>query len=399
MNDVAPRRLTEDVVGALISVTKAEVIEVRLPLLEPFVTGFGTTATRRTVLVRLEDGEGYVGWGEAAALDHPYYLSETTATTLAVLSEYALPLALALGPTDPRQVAHALARIRRNTFARTGVEASFWTLHSARRSIPLWRLFGGRSSTVPPRIAVGESIGIKPSIAETLYEVESRLAQGYSRIKLKIRPGWDLRVVEAVRLSFGSIMLQVDANASYMHDHGPHLQQPDAFDLAYDDLLGHAELQATLSTPICLDESLRSPADVRSALDIDACRNVNLKPGRVGGIAASLEIHQLCFEAGIPLWCGGMLESGIGRAPNLALCTLPGFTHPADMSPSSVLYQEDLVHPSYEVDAEGSICVSSEPGLGYEVNEDLVEAWTVQRLDVPVPDAKEALRASTINQE
>jgi len=297
-------------------IAAAEVIEVDMPLLEPFVTGFGSTDSRRTVIVRVPDEQGRVGWGEAAALDHPYYLPETTSTTFSVIMEYALPLALAASPCTPLEVAAALSRIKGNAFARAGVEAAFWSLASLSMGQPLHQLFGGESQ----RISVGESVGIKPTLDETLDEVGRRLQEGYRRIKLKIRPGWDVEIVRGVRDAHGGIMLQVDANASYTLDQVDALQRLDHFGLAcieqplgYDDLLGHAALQAQLETPICLDECLRSVADVQLALTIGACRNVNLKPGRLGGIVASLGVHDLCVEAGIPLWLGGMLESGIGR--------------------------------------------------------------------------------------
>lgn len=361
----------------------AEVLEVTLPLLRPFVTGFGVTDSRRTVLIRLEDEAGVQGWGEAAALDHPYYLPDTTSTTFATVLEYALPLALAAGTMDPTVVADAMAPIRGNTFARAGVEQAFWSLSAAGAGVSLRELFGGPLTAVP----VGESLSITETLDETLEEVAVRLSEGYRRIKLKIEPGWDVHVVAAVRGLIGDdVMLQVDANAAYTLADADHLAELDAFGLAcieqplgWDQLLEHAQLQRRLATPVCLDESLRSVDDVRRALDIDACRNVNLKPGRVGGVTASRRIAQLCAERGVPLWCGGMMESGIGRAANLALCSLPAFTEPADMSPASVLFAWDLVDPTYEVGADGTISVPTEPGLGFPVRIDRIEAQTVRR--------------------
>lgn len=243
-------------------------------------------------------------------------------------------------------------------------------------------LIGGTAT----RIAVGESLSIAETIDETLEEVSLRLAEGYRRIKLKIRPGWDLDVVRAVRDTFGDdILLQVDANASYSLDDAEVLGRLDDFGLlcieqplGYDDIDGSAVLQRQLRTPICLDEAIRSPAHAERALDIDACRNINVKPGRVGGLVASLAIHDLCVERGVPLWCGGMLESGIGRAGNLALCSLPGFNQPADMSPASVLYADDLVDPTFAVESDGYVAVPTAPGVGFNVVADRIIDRTVR---------------------
>jgi O-succinylbenzoate synthase len=242
---------------------------------------------------------------------------------------------------------------------------------------------GGERDVVP----VGESLSIAETIDETLAEVELRLSEGYQRIKLKIRPGWDVEPVRAVRQAFGDdVLLQVDANAAYRLDHLDDLRRLDEYGLAcieqplaWDALLEHAELQRAITTPVCLDETLRSVDDVRRALDIDACRNVNLKPGRVGGLTESLRIAELCRSRGVALWCGGMLESGIGRAGNLALCSVAGFTDPADMSPSSVLFEWDLVDPTFEVESDGTVRVPDAVGLGFPVRRDRVEAQTVHR--------------------
>ena len=364
----------------------AEVLEVRLPLLKPFVTGFGVTDSRRTVLVHLVDEAGDEGWGEAAALDHPYYLPETTSSTYAVVQEHALPLALAAGP-DPSDVAIALRRIRGNTFARAGVEQAFWSLAAVKAGRSMRDMVGGTADV----IAVGESLGITETVEETVEEAGTRVAEGYRRIKLKIQPGWDVDVVRAVRQAIGDgVMLQVDANAAYSLNDVEQLARLDEFDLAcieqplgWDQLLEHAELQKRISTSVCLDESLRSFDDVRRALDIEACRNVNLKPARVGGITESLRIVELCRERGVPLWCGGMMESGIGRAANLALCSLAGFTEPADMSPASALFERDLVDPTYEVSADGTIDVPTQPGLGFNVCRDRVAGQTLRRYESP----------------
>jgi o-succinylbenzoate synthase len=364
---------------------RAEILEVELTLLEPFVTSFGPTSRRHVVLVRLTDADGAIGWGEAAPLDHPFYLPDTVAGAFSIIVDHALPLCAMAGASTGHEAAAAMAPIRGNTFARAGVEAAFWALEAVRGGVSLRDLMGGERA----RVEVGESIGMKPSVDQTLEEVERRLQEGYRRIKLKIGRGWDVDIVRAVRESFGDIALQVDANGAYTLEDVEQLTKLDGFGLvcieqplSFDDLLDHSELQARLETPICLDESLRSADDVRRALRIDACRNVNLKPGRVGGLSESIRIHHLCMEAGVPLWCGGMLESGIGRAFNLALASLPGFSQPADMSPASVLFTEDLVEPTYTVDPDGCIAVPTDPGLGFDVDAARVQARTVRRVQL-----------------
>ncbi len=357
-----------------------------MPLLKTFVTGFGDTSSRHTVLIHLLDGDGCEGWGEAPALDHPFYLPETTSTTFSVVVEYALALSVRAASTHPQNVAAAMSSIRGNTFARAGVEAAYWALTSARLQQPLAALLGGAAARVP----VGESLSIAETLDETLDEVALRLDEGYRRIKLKIRPGWDVDVVRAVRDRFGDdLLLQVDANAAYRLQDVEVLRALDDFGLlcveqplGYDDLEGSAVLQRQLRTPICLDEAIRSPTDARRALDMDACRNINVKPARVGGLLASMEIHDLCVERGVPLWCGGMLESGIGRAGNLALCSLPGFTQPADMSPAAQLYADDLVDPTYQVEADGHIAVPAAAGLGFDVVADRIRERTVRFADL-----------------
>jgi O-succinylbenzoate synthase len=364
-------------------IVHAEVLEVALPLLRPFVTGFGVTSARSTMLVHLVDENGVEGWGEGPALNDPYYLPDTTSTAFGIASDFGLPLALAVGSLEPRDVAAVLSRIRGNTFARAGVEQAFWSLAAAVDGVSLRELVGGLPGSVP----VGESLSITTTIEETLAEVQLRLSEGYQRIKLKIQPGWDVSLVAAVRDLIGpDVMLQVDANAAYTLDDVATLKALDDYDLAcieqplaWDAVVEHATLQQQIRTPVCLDETLRSPQDVRRALDIDACRNVNLKPARVGGISASLEIIELCRSRGVPLWCGGMMESGIGRAGNLALCSLPGFTEPADMSPASVLFSWDLVDPTFEVAADGTVEVPERIGLGFPVRTDRIQSQLVRR--------------------
>lgn len=380
-----------DLFGEPVPIATAELLHVPMALLEPFVTGFGTSSSRAALLVHLVDEEGHEGWGEIAPFDHPFYLPETTSTTWSVVTEWALPLALGVEPT-PLVVAHAISPIRGNNFARSGVESAYWVLASHRTGRSLASLFASHASSadaseVRPRVRVGESVSIHETIEETLAHVAKRRAEGYSRIKLKIRPGFDVEVVAAVRALLGpDALLQVDANSSYRREDVAVLQALDRFDLLcieqpldWDDIEGHIEIQAALSTPICLDECLRSVAMTDEAIRRGAARNVNLKPARVGGPSASLAIYDLCNTRGVDLWCGGMLESGIGRALNLAMASLPGFTQPGDLAPPSTHYASDLVEPSYELDPDGTVLVPSEPGVGFPVNRDRIDDATIRR--------------------
>lgn len=364
-------------------IVAAEVLEVALPMLQPFVTSFGATYDRHTVLVHIRDADDNQGWGEGPALDHPYYLPDTVSSTYATAVDYAVPLALANGTVDPGEASRVMARIRGNTFARAAVEAALLSLQAAAEGRSLATVLGGART----HATVGESIGISDDIEETVAEARLRIAQGYRRIKLKIAPGHDVAVVAKVRSALGEgVALQVDANAGYTLADTDRLKALDAFDLLcieqpleWDDLLGHARLQRLLQTPICLDESLRSVADVERALALDACRSVNIKPGRMGGLLAGRRAAELCAERGVAVWCGGMIESGIGRAGNLALCALTTFTQPADMSPAGLLFERDLVDPTYELEPGGTIRVPDAPGLGFDVRTDRVDDQTVRR--------------------
>lgn len=363
-----------------------------MPLRAPFVTGAGTTTERRLVLVHLEGHDGAQGWGEISALEHPYYLPETISGAFALACEWALPTALA-GDPDPAAVAERLSHIRGNTFARAGVEAAFWCLAATRAGVSLQTLLSQASGTsANTQVVAGASIGICPSVDATLLAVGRALASGYHRIKLKVRPGWDVPVVSAVRDHLGpGTTLQVDANATYSlaPEHRAALLGLDRLGLAcieqplgWQDLEAHAELQRQLSTPICLDESLRSVRDVQRALERGACRSVNLKPGRVGGIAASLAIREICEREHVALWCGGMLESGIGRAINLALASLSGFSEPGDLSPPLERFERDLVNPPYELSAHGTVAVPRAPGLGFTVTPTQLHAATLNRIEL-----------------
>ena len=363
---------------------KIEQVELRvveLPLVEPFETSFGREEVRPCILVKAQ-GDGLWGWGECVAGAGPWYSYETIETAWHVLKDFLIPLTLGRELDHPTEIARGWKRVRGHPMAKAGLESALWDLWARSRGISLKEALGG----VKDRVESGISLGIQPSLDELLERVESALEQGYRRIKVKIKPGWDVTVVEAIRERFGEIPLMADANAAYTLGDLPTLKALDEFGLMmieqpfrYDDLVDHAELQRQLKTPVCLDESIKSPDDARQAIKLGSCKIINIKPGRVGGPSAAKEIHDLCVQRDVPVWCGGMLETGIGRAHNVALASLPGFTLPNDLSASERYYRQDLVEPPFALNPDGTLRVPSGPGLGVEVVEERVERATVRR--------------------
>lgn len=356
-----------------------ELREIRLRLREPFVTSSGQWQDRRILLVRLE-AEGEVGWGECVAAEDPSYSPETVDTAWHVLTRFLLPGLVGREILDFRDIfAHAPV-VRGHRMAKAAVEMAVWDLQARVIGLPLWELLGASGGPVP----VGVSIGLQPDDHALLRRVEGYLAEGYRRIKVKVRPGRDVAMLETVRRHFPEAPLMADANSAYTLDDLPLLREMDALGLMMieqplgdEDLLEHATLQAELSTPICLDESIRSLGDLRLALHLGAGRIVNLKPGRVGGLAESRAIHDAGRAAGVPLWCGGMLESGIGRAFNVALAGLPGFTLPGDLSGSRRYWQEDIVDPEW-VPVGGTLAPAEGPGIGVRVLEERLAQTTAR---------------------
>lgn len=350
----------------------------RMPLVSFFETSFGRVHDRTFLLVRLEaeDGEG---WGEAVAEATPYYSAETTETAWHIITAFIAPLLLRMEIADPRQVFPALRRIRGHHMAKAAVEMAVWDLCARLEGRPLARLLGGTRD----RIASGVSIGIQDSVDELLARIARELAAGYRRVKIKIKPGWDVDVVARVRAQFPDVPLMVDANAAYTLDDAAHLARLDAFGLMmieqpldYDDVRDHAVLQRALATPICLDESIHSVRAAGDAIAAGACRIVNVKPGRVGGHLESIRLHDLCAAQGVPVWHGGMLETGIGRAHNIHLASLPNFSLPGDIAASRRYYQPDLIEPPIEVAADGTIPVPDGPGIGVHVVRERVDRVT-----------------------
>jgi O-succinylbenzoate synthase len=362
-------------------INRLELRLCRMPLVSFFETSFGRSYDRTFLLVRLE-GEGHEGWGEAVAEANPYYSSETTETAWHIITEFLAPLLLGADFTNPRQVFPALRRVRGHNMAKAAVEMAVWDLFARRQGQPLARLLGGTRD----HIASGVSIGIQDTIDQLLGRIEHELAAGYRRIKIKIKPGWDVDVVSRVRGRFGDVPLMVDANAAYTVDDAAHLARLDAFKLMmieqpldYDDVTDHVALQRAMTTPICLDESIHTVRIARDAIDAGACKIINIKPGRVGGHLESIRLHDLCASRGIPVWHGGMLETGIGRAHNVHLASLPNFTLPGDIAASRRYYQPDLIDPPIEVRPDGTIPVPDGPGIGVHIIRERVDRVT-QRL-------------------
>jgi O-succinylbenzoate synthase len=361
-----------------VRIDRLELRLCRLPLVSFFETSFGRSYDRAFLLVRLE-GEGHEGWGEAVAEGNPYYSSETTETAWHIITGFIAPRVLGAAFDHPREIFSALRPIRGHNMAKAAVEMAAWDLYARAIGQPLARVLGGTR----PRIASGVSIGIQDSLDQLAAKVERELAAGYQRIKIKVKPGWDLDAADMIRTRFGSVPLMVDANAAYTLADAAHLARFDAFDLMmieqpldYDDVSDHAELQRTMTTPICLDESIHTVRIARDAIRMGACRIINIKPGRVGGHFESIRLHDLCAAHGIPVWHGGMLESGIGRAHNIHLASLPNFTLPGDIAASNRYYQPDLIEPAIDVASDGTIAVPDAPGIGVTIVPERVEQAT-----------------------
>lgn len=355
-------------------IVRIELRRVRLALVRPFRTSSAYRTHIEHILVRLLDENGAEGWGEIATAIDPFYNAETTDTAWHIVSDFVGPMVLGKSFTSPHEFLALYAKVKGNRFAKAGVEMAVWDLIGRVQGRSLADMLGGSHS----RIEVGVSLGIESDIGTLLGQVERFVAEGYRRVKLKIAPGWDVEPVRAVRDRWPEIPLQVDANSAYRLADAGHLAKLDEYGLllieqplADDDIVDHAELQKQLKTPICLDESLHHVDDVRKALDLGACRVVNVKVSRVGGLCESQKIHDLCRSRGVPVWCGGMHEFGLGRAANLALASLPGFTLPGDTSGSDKYWKRDIVDPPVTV-TDGLAEVPSGPGLGVNLIMDRV---------------------------
>jgi O-succinylbenzoate synthase len=365
-----------------LKVVAARLHRVRLPLVHEFRTSSHRKAVLDHILVELEDASGAIGWGEIASTSDPYYAPETVETCWHLAEHYLLPAVLGAKWERPEQVSQLWAKVRGNQFAKAGVDVAAWVLWSAVRGVSLASALGGTRTSV----VAGVSLGIEPTIDDLLAEVGRQVVAGYPRVKLKIAPGWDVSPVREVRAAYPELDLQVDANGIYSEEHLDALRALDEFGLtmieqpfAPRNLLAHARLQKLVSTPICLDESVETLDDLETALSVEALRVLNIKVSRMGGLTAARAAHDRAQQAGIPVWCGGMHEFGIGRAANIALSSLPGFTLPSDVSASAKYYAQDVITPPV-VATQGVVQVPTATGLGHTVDTELIAANTTASL-------------------
>jgi O-succinylbenzoate synthase len=355
--------------------------EIQMPLVQFFETSFGRITSRRILLLTVHC-DGIEGWGECVAGEDPFYSPEWAETAWPTIKHFLAPAVLGRNLASARDCGALMARVRGHRMAKTAIENALWDIEARQKKQPLWKLLGGSRR----EIQCGVSIGIQDSVEQLLDKIETELAAGYRRIKLKVKPGWDLKVLERVRSRWSDIVLSCDANSAYTLDETEHLRKFDQFNLLMieqplwnDDIYYHARLQRELRTAICLDESIRHARDAAAAVETGACRIVNVKVGRVGGFTEAKKIHDVCQANNIPVWCGGMLESGVGRAHNIALSTLENFRLPGDVSASKRYWKEDIIEPEVEVTRQGTILTRDEPGTGYRVRQDLIEKLTVRK--------------------
>lgn len=355
--------------------------ELRMKLKSPFQTSFGTTLDRRVLLVEV-GSNGVSGWAEITTPEEPFYNAETTDTAWHVFCDFIVPMVLGKSVEHAADIPGRLKSIRGNEMARAGLENAVWVLEALEKNQSLSKLLHGTRD----EIASGVSLGIQTDTGVLLERIEKELAAGYRRIKLKIKPGMDIEVVRRVRERFPNIPLMVDANSAYRLEDAVLLKQLDGLNLMmieqplnWDDIYQHSLLQHQLHTPICLDECIHNAGHAQAAIEMHACGVINIKLGRVGGHSEARRVHDICFERNIPVWCGGMLESGVGRAHNVAMSALPGFVLPGDVSASSRYWDEDIIEPEIEVSSRGTIQVPSAPGLGYAVREGRVRQLTVRK--------------------
>jgi O-succinylbenzoate synthase len=352
-----------------------------MPLVHFFETSFGRTYERDIILVE-SIADGLSGWGEVTCGENPFYNEEWTDSAWLILKDYAAPHVLRKEFGSASDIAPRLAHIRGHNMARGGLEAAVWDLEARRKNRPLWHEIGGGARRAIP---CGVSIGIQDSVEQLLSKIETEVEAGYQRIKMKIKPGWDVEIIREVRSRFPTIKLMADANSAYTLADAGRLKALDEFylmmieqPLGYDEIIDHAKLQAQLQTPICLDECIRSAHQAEQAIQMGACRIINIKLGRVGGFAGAKAVHDVAQAASIPVWCGGMLEAGIGRAHNIALSTLPGFVLPGDISASKRYWKRDIIHPAVEVTPAGTIEIRDQPGFGYDIDLDYIRSITVR---------------------
>jgi o-succinylbenzoate synthase len=355
--------------------------EIQMPLVHFFETSFGRTTQRRILLVTLHT-DGPEGWGECVAGEEPFYSEESIDTAWYAIERYLAPALLGKSVERGADAPALFAKVRGHRMAKGAVENALWDAEAQHRQVPLWRLLGGTQK----EIACGVSIGIQNSHEQLLEKIETELAAGYRRIKVKCKPGWDVEVFEKIRARWPQILLSCDANSAYTLDQIDHIKKFDRFNLLmieqplwHDDFYFHAQLQKQLQTALCLDEAIHGRRSAQAALELGACRIINIKVGRVGGFNEAVAVHDVAKKFGVPVWCGGMLEAGIGRSHNIALSTLPNFTLPGDVSASKRYWKEDIIDPAVEVSPQGLITVPQTPGRGFALKPDLIEKLTTKK--------------------
>ena len=361
-------------------IEQIELREIRMPLISFFETSFGRTTERRIILVGVFS-EGLTGFGEATSPEGPFYNHESTETAWHILKDFVVPRVLQAHIRKPEDVAPLLKPIRGHNMAKAAIETAIWDLYARQICRPLYQLLGGKRQTID----CGVSIGIQETVVDLLKKIEKELTAGYQRIKIKIKPGWDLEVVREVRKQFPKLTLMCDANSAYTLGQMDLFRKLDEFNLlmieqplAWNDIIDHIQLQRSIRTPICLDESILDAEDARKAIEAGACKIINIKLGRVGGYTEARKVHDVCKSYSIPVWCGGMLESGIGRAHNIALSTLENFILPGDVSASKRYFHRDIIDPEVEVDSQGRIHILDQPGIGFQPNMQRIESVTVR---------------------
>jgi len=362
-------------------ISSVELREIRLPLVHFFETSFGRTTERRILLIRVTDKDGAEGWGECTAGEGPFYCDEWSETAWPTIHTFLAPMVVGKEIENAAQTWELMKAVRGHRMAKAAIENACWDLEAKRLGEPLWKHLGGTRA----EISCGVSIGIQDTPQGLIEKIETELAAGYQRIKIKIKPGWDLKIIAQVRDKFPSIRLMADANSAYTLADTDLFKELDHYNLmmveqplAHDDIFDHAELQRQIKTPVCLDESIHSSEDAKHAIQLGAGRIINLKLGRVGGHTQAKEVERVCRENNIPVWCGGMLESGIGRAHNIAMATLAGFTLPGDVSASSRYWAEDIINPPVTVSKNGTISAPDKAGIGFEVNQRRIDSLTVR---------------------
>ncbi|PEL11180.1 o-succinylbenzoate synthase [Bacillus sp. AFS017336] len=364
-----------------ITIRQITLHRLNMKLNAPFTTSFGTFEDKEFYIIEVEDEFGNVGFGESVAFSSPWYSEETVKTNKHIMEDFLIPLLFEAPIHHPDEVSERFQAIRKNNMAKAGLEGAVWDLYAKRQKLPLYKALGGNKD----QIDVGISIGLQPTVKGLLQLVDSHVEAGYKRIKLKIKPGSDYEMLKEVRREFPTISMMADANSAYTLADIEMLKKLDEFSLtmieqplSHDDIIDHAKLQQQLVTPICLDESIHSLEDARKAIELGSCRIINIKIGRVGGLTEAKKIHDYCLMKGIPVWCGGMLEAGIGRAHNIALTTLEQFILPGDTAASASYWERDIIDPEVTVD-HGVIHLPQKYGIGYDINREALDYYCVEK--------------------